>query len=461
MLRNLLRALGPRPPADAPANPDFAAAGPKGSASASVLPATAAPAPADAPAPAGPYAAAQSAQERGDHAAAFAIFRAHIAQSPDDVDAIATLGGALVRQARLDEAQGLLWPALARFPAAAPLLYNSGALAQARMQVDEAIRLFRLALACEPGFAMARYMLAILLLLKGEYGEGLLQLRARNELNGPPSTAWPRQVPRWEGQSLAGKRLLVWSDWGGLGDELQFARYLTPLASRWRPEELIFGCSDAGRRLYAALPGVDRAAVTLDSAEAVDYQAALLDLPVIFGTTLDNMPPAEPYLHAVAAEVAQWAQRLAGIGGRRIGLCWGAGFWGKATRSDKAVPLELLARLAALRDTHFVSLQKGPARAELPCPGLPVLDFDAHINDFGDTAALIQNLDLVISVDTSVAHLAGALGKPVILLLQWESGNFWLLDRADSPWYPSMRIVRQKVPRDWQGVIDQLLQLLS
>lgn len=443
MLRGLLRSLG----------------GAGSSAPAASAPA-AAPAQAPAMAPTDLYAAINEAGGRGDHAATMAIFRAHLAAQPDDIDAIATCGGYLIAQERFDEAQEVLAPALERYPNAAQLLYNAGSLAQARMRTDEAISLYRLALAAQPGFPMARFMLAIQLMLKGEYREGLLHFRARNDMGPEPATAWPRNVAPWEGQSLAGKRLLVWLDWGGLGDELQFARYLAPLARQYRPAALIFGCSDAGRRLYAAIPGVDLAASSFTDPN-VDYQIALLDLPIVFGTTLANMPPADPYLAADPADVARWKERLAGLHGRRVGLVWSSGFWGKTTRSDKSLPLELLAPLAALPDTHFISLQKGPGRDELPCPGLTILDFDAELNDLADTAALIENLDVVVSVDTSVAHLAGGLGKPVILMLKWESGNFWLLGRSDSPWYPGMRIARQDVPRDWSGVVRQVKDWLA
>ncbi|MDB5805252.1 MAG: repeat-containing protein [Betaproteobacteria bacterium] len=438
MLRNLLRSLNTPSATDA------------------------APVPVSAPdqAGAGPYQAAGQAQERGDHARVVEIFRAHLEQHPDDVDAAATFGGYLVSQKRLEEAAAVMLPALQRFPGAAPLLFNAGGLAQARRHTDEAIRLYRLALAAEPLFAMARFMLSIQLMLKGEYREGLILMRARNELANPPATGWPREIPRWQGQSLAAKRLLVWLDWGGLGDELQFARYLAPLARDCQPGELIFACSEAGRRLYAGIPGVNQALSLISDIE-VDYQVALLDLPVVFASDLDNMPSAAPYLAAPAADIARWAERLAPARGRKIGLCWGAGFWGGQTRSDKAVPLEMLAGLAALPQATFISLQKGPAREELPCPGLTILDFDAELNDLADTAALIHNLDLVISVDTSVAHLAGAVGKPVILMLKWESGNFWLLDREDSPWYPSMRIARQAGAGDWQSVVRRVLEMLA
>jgi hypothetical protein len=306
---------------------------------------------------------------------------------------------------------------------------------------------------------MARLILSSQLLLKGEYREGMILFRARNELSATPNLDWPRNLPRWEGEPLEGKRLLVWLDWGGLGDELQFARYLAPLVRDYRPDRLVLGCSREGQRLYAQIDGVSEANSALSGVE-VDYQIAILDLAVVYRTTLDNMPPAQPYLRALPADIERMAQRVEGLRGRKIGLCWGSGFWGKTTRSEKAIPLQQLICLSSLPDTEWVSLQKGPARAEMPCPGLAIHDFDADLHDMADTAALIENLDLVISVDTAVAHLAGALGKPVLMLLKWDSGNFWLLDREDSPWYPSMRIVRQSSQGDWESVAQQVLEIL-
>jgi len=280
-------------------------------------------------------------------------------------------------------------------------------------------------------------------------------------LSGASPTAWPRSVPRWSGESLAGKRLLAWLDWGGLGDEIQFARYLPMIAQQYRPGSLIAGCSQQSLRLLADMPGVDQAYSEMSNIE-VDYQVSLFDLPTLFGTTVAGVPAAAGYLAAAPQEARAWAARLAPLPGLRVGLCWGSGYWGaQRTRSDKAIPLALLAPLAGLADTHFICLQKGQAREEMPCPGMTMHDYDADLEDMADTAALIANLDLVISVDTSVAHLAGALGKPVLMPLKWASGNFWLLDTEDSPWYASMRIVRQPAAGDWNSVADHLLTLVA
>ena len=446
MLRGLLSALKISPAAPP-------ASGPKQAASSAVLE------PLPAPHDPDPYAAAAAADQRGDTEGATAVFRAHLDRHPDDISALATLGGRLLQLGQVEAAEAVLLPALRRFPAASPLLVNAGRAAQERMDVDRAIHFYRLALAADPGLAIAHFLLAVQLLLKGEYREGFIHLRARAEVSGADPTGWPREIPRWEGQSLIGKRLLVWLDWGGLGDELQFARYLAPLARDYQPARLVFCCRSEGRRLYAQIPGVDAAIAELKTVEA-DYQIALMDLPIIYATSLDNMLPATPYLAAPAAESARWAERLSGMSGRRIGLCWSSGYWG-GQRSEKALPLACLTPLAALPNTHLISLQKGPGRDELPCAGLMLYDFDTDLGDLADTAALIQNLDLVISVDTSVAHLAGALGKPVLMLLKRESGNFWLLDREDSPWYPSMQIIRQSGEGGWESVVQGVVEKLT
>jgi tetratricopeptide (TPR) repeat protein len=455
MLGGLLRSL------KAPARPAADIAVPATAVPSAPAAEPAAPLPPAAAAPAADLLAlAEQAMRRGDAAAALAAWRDHAGACPHDPEAAAMYGGQLVRHGRLDEAQSVLDTALRRFPASAPLLFNRAGVAQARMRVDEAIAFCRLALAAQPGLAMARFVLSTMLMLKGEYREAMLLFRARNELNAADPAAWPRNVPRWEGQPLAGKRLLVWLDWGGLGDELQFARYLAPLAREHRPARLVLGCTREGRRLYARIPGVD-AALHEPGGELVDYQIPIIDLALFYPPSPQSIPPGAAYLRAPQAEVERFAARLAPRAGRRIGLCWSSGFWGKSTRSDKSVPLEQLAVLADLPDIRWVSLQKGPGRNELRCPGLAIDDLDADLNDLADTAALIENLDLVVSVDTAVAHLAGALGKPVIMLLKWDSGNFWLLEREDSPWYPSMRILRQRTAGDWSEVAGRLKALLA
>jgi hypothetical protein len=198
-----------------------------------------------------------------------------------------------------------------------------------------------------------------------------------------------------------------------------------------------------------------------------DLQCAVMRLPYIAGTTLESIPATTPYLSADPADVAQWRSRLASLNGLRVGLCWA----GEQRRSPgylawdrrRSVTLSTLAPLGEVSGVRFISLQKGSpsAQAARPPQGMELHDFTADLHDFCDTAALIESLDLVISVDTAIAHLAGALDKPTWLLTPYDACWRWLLDREDSPWYPSLRQFRKPTPWDWDGVIGRLRHALQ
>jgi hypothetical protein len=205
---------------------------------------------------------------------------------------------------------------------------------------------------------------------------------------------------------------------------------------------------------------------TGDRLPPFDLHCPLMSLPHAFGTTLDTIPAATPYLSADPALAANWRERLVGLDGLRIGLVWAGGQWLAADRR-RSIALKALAPLGEVSGVSFVSLQKdGPsAQAADPPHGLVLHDFTGNLHDFEDTAALIVNLDLVISVDTSVAHLAGALGKPVWLLNRFDTDWRWLLNRDDSPWYPTLRQFRQPRPDDWNSAVcaarDALQRLMA
>jgi hypothetical protein len=207
-------------------------------------------------------------------------------------------------------------------------------------------------------------------------------------------------------------------------------------------------------RLLSRLPGVMEIIAAGDRLPPFDLHCPLMGLPHAFGTTLDTIPAATPYLSADPALAANWHERLVGLDGLRIGLVWAGGQWFAADRR-RSIALKALAPLGEVSGVSFVSLQKdGPAaQAADPPHGLVLHDFTADLHDFEDTAALIVNLDLVISVDTSVAHLAGALGKPVWLLNRFDTDWRWLLNRDDSPWYPTLRQFRQPRPGDWNSAV--------
>lgn len=192
-----------------------------------------------------------------------------------------------------------------------------------------------------------------------------------------------------------------------------------------------------------------------------------MSLPYAVGITLETIPPATPYLTADPADVAHWRERLADLAGLRVGLCWAGGrkHSGYQIVIDRrrSITLDTLAPLGGISGVQFISLQKGPSAAQAahPPPGLELHDCTEDLHDFADTAALVENLDLVISVDTSVAHLAGALGKPVWMLNRVDTDWCWLLDRDGSPWYPSLRQFRQPAPGDWTSVISRVRDALQ
>ncbi len=455
MLGRLIRGFAPRP-ADSRGESGVASAG-----------AARAGMPAYSPPGAGtPLSPAAMAEHNGEPAVAERLLRAAADLSPNDGDALGALGEFLLRTQRTDEARSLLEASLKRLPESAALLFACAHLARLSMDVDLAIDLFRLALAARPGFAAARFHLATQLFLKGQMREGFLHFRARREQPGHNTPFWAASIPVWHGESLTDKRLLIEIDWGGLGDEIQFARYIEMIHRDYRPLSLMVGCSAACRRLIAAIPGVDLAFVETGAVEA-DYHIGMMDIPCVYGTDMATIPAPPRYLDAPADDIAHWRQRLGTAPGLRVGLCWSAAYWGKGEgRSDKSVPLSQLAVLGQIEGLRFISLQKGAGCAELPCPGLQMEDYSGDLEDMADTAALIENLDVVVTVDTSVAHLAGALGKPVLMLLKRESGMFWLLERDISPWYRSVRILRQERRKvqngqgDWAEVCAQAAAFL-
>jgi hypothetical protein len=207
--------------------------------------------------------------------------------------------------------------------------------------------------------------------------------------------------------------------------------------------------------LLAGLPGVETVVAHGDPLPHFDLHCPMLTLPLLLGTRLDTIPGATPYLAAEPARVAAWRARLNGIAGLRIGLVW-AGNPAMAADRRRSVGLDRLAPLAAVPGVTFVSLQKGPAAKQAPPERMHLLDWTEELMDFGDTAALIEALDLVVTVDTSVVHLAGALGKKVWLLNRFDACWRWLRGREDSPWYPNLQQFRQAEAGGWDAVIARI-----
>ena len=408
-------------------------------------------------APVAPPAASEALIAAGSPAA-IAQARARLAGQPDDFDALFDLGRQLAWNGQHAQAEPLLRRASSLRPAAQEVLHLLGFGLKALGRLEQALAVGRLAVAAEPGASHTRVLLAQQLFLTEQYREAFLHFRARAGINGT-LPEWTGALPRWQGEPLEGLRLFVWLDWGGIGDELMFARYVPELLRAYRPAELHWNVLPQNRRLLAMVPGVSQ--VFSETATlAVDRHIPLLELPCMFGTELGTIPAAPVYLRSDAADRARWAVRLQPLPGLKVGLCWASGHWKndpefERDRLARSVPLELLTSLLKLPGISAISLQKG--RDAAPA-GLH--DFTAELDDMAQTAALIDNLDLVVSVDTSVAHLAAALGKPVLLLAAHGIGLFWG-PRARTPWYPSMRVLRQAAPGEWSAEIAQAAVLIG
>ena len=304
-----------------------------------------------------------------------------------------------------------------------------------------------------------RCNLAMTLLSMGDLKTGWKLFESRKESNGFKSGALAGRIPQWRGQAAPGKTLFVSSE-QGFGDTLQFCRYAAMakekgLAVRMRVQKPLV-------RLLQSLDGID-GVFAEPPAGAYDFQCPMMSLPLAFGTELDAIPYAGPYLRAPAADVRSWQDKLAGVAGFKVGLVWS----GQSRRQladfglshqQRSMPPEHFETLMGMDGIRFFNLQKDGPRSP---GGLSMQDHMDACQDFADTAALVMNLDLVITVDTAMAHLAGALGKPVWVLNRFSGCWRWLRNREDSPWYPTLRLFTQAAPGDWAGVMARVKQALA
>ncbi|MGE5472219.1 MAG: tetratricopeptide repeat protein [Bacteroidota bacterium] len=383
--------------------------------------------------------------------------------APDSAELHSNLAGLLLKLGQEAAAESLYRAAIRLQPGFAMAHSNLGVLLVDSGRQVEAEAAFREALAMQPDFLTARMNLGQLLLMQGRLAEGwpLYEGRQYVYLDGGSGPMVHRPAcPQWQGEALAGKAIIVMPE-QGLGDEIQFVRYLAWLKAQG-PVRLTLVCRPNQQALLQTLDGPDcvlslkEAATALDSH---DYWTFLLSLPLHAGTTLATVPCAIPYLHPEPARQARFAPLLAGDG-LRVGLVW-RGNPKHLNDAERSLPaLEVLAPLWTVPGVRFFSLQKSETALSWP-EGLPLTDLGPAIGDFADTAAFLSQLDLLIAVDTSVAHLAGALGLPCWLILPCYKTDWrWLQQRSDSPWYPSMRLFRQQQRGDWQAPVGELLQAL-
>jgi tetratricopeptide (TPR) repeat protein len=427
---------------------------------------------------------------------ALAAYGRALELNPECAEVHCNLGVALAECDRMGEAIACYQRALAINPAFANAHFNFANALRKDDQHERAIEIYRRAIELNPGFVQAYSNMAMsfndlgkhdlaleaydrAVELKPEWGEarwnrslthlvfgnferGWAEFDCRNRVDPPSSREFPGE--RWNGEDLSGKTI-VFNYEMGLGDSLNFVRYVPLVASR--ASRVILECQEPLRELFESVAGVDEV-ITLRKGEAYlryDVHCSLMRLPELFRSDAATMPRTVPYLRPSQERIGMWRMRMGARSSKlRVGLVW-AGSPEHQNDRQRSIPLNSFAPLAGAPGVEFFSLQRGAAAEQVASPpcGMKLIDLAGEIENMADTAALIEQLDLVISVDTSVAHLAGALGKAVWVLLAYVPDWRWMLDRADTPWYPSMRLFRQGRIGDWgtviQGVAERLKSL--
>ncbi|MFI5011711.1 MAG: tetratricopeptide repeat protein [Hyphomicrobiales bacterium] len=377
-------------------------------------------------------------------------------------EAMSNRGNILLKLLRFEEALAAYQAALTLRPRYVEALCSRGVALRQLEKFEEALSSFDEALAIDPGNAHTQNNRGALLLLLGDFERGWEAYESRWLKENLPANALPRIWPEWSKGPIAGKRILV-LDEQGLGDVIQFSRYLPLLAEAGA--DVTFLCRKSLHRLLSGLPAKLRLLEAPVEGGTFDCEIALVSLPKAFKTGLDNVPTPIRYLRAEETLVDRWAARI-GLEGLRVGIAW-QGSPNLKADTARAAPLRAFAPLAALPGVRLISLQKNSGVDQLAGGDASFAvetlgeDFDAGPDAFIDTAAVMANLDLVITCDTSIAHLAGALGKPVWVALKRVPDWRWLLEREDTPWYPTMRLFRQKERGEWGEVFGRMAQALA
>jgi len=426
---------------------------------------------------------------------AIGICRDLLAAHPDLPGALGLLGGILGQEGRVDEAIGLLKSALARQPNVGNWHLNLCALYRGKNMLDEALQSgleairhspdaaahrielalthltrgerdlaslrYREALAREPENPSAHMGLGELLLSLGEYTPGWMEYYWRNKLDQARGTLPKMTSAQWNGMKLPGGTLLLVAD-QGFGDMIQFARYIPWIKER--VPNLVIGWGPEVTALLGKHPDISVCFTKWADAPPHDAYSLLSSLPQIFGTELNSIPAPIPYMHMDPARIAHWARRLDAAFPEkrlRVGISWS----GRGTHPNNArrsVRLETLAPILATPGIDFVSLQKPfPDEDRAFAQTIPsFLELAPELTDFAETGAVIKNLDLVLAVDTAVVHLAGAIGSEAWVLVPEPADWRWLLERTDSPWYPTLRLFRQKRAGEWAPVLASVAQAL-
>lgn len=383
---------------------------------------------------------------------AVASYRTALSLRPDYAEAHFNLGITMKEQGRAEEAVACYRKAIAIRPDYCEAHYNLGNALRDLRQLVAATESYRRAINLRPDFADAHHNRALALLAQGDLPAGWAEYEWRWLTSQLHQARRSFTQPQWRGEPADGQTLLIHAE-QGFGDTIQFCRYV-PLAAE-RGLRVILEVQEPLVRLLQHVPGADRVLCRGADLPAFDWHCPMLSLPSALHTTLSTIPAVPAWLAADPARTEAWRTGLASVPGTgpQVGVAW-AGKPSNLADGRRSIAPDRLAPLFRVPGVRFVSLQHaGPKPADLW-----LIDFMDEMTDFADTAALIANLDLVISVDTAVAHLAASLGKPVWLLDRFDACWRWLDGRCDSPWYPSLRLYRQERPGDWESVLADVMR---
>ncbi|MBL4691651.1 MAG: tetratricopeptide repeat protein [Rhodospirillales bacterium] len=394
------------------------------------------------------FGAAMIQQNKGAEAAE--AFGRALEITPDQPETLSNLGSLLRNQGKYDDAVETLRKAVAVEPKLTEAHINLGNALKSRGDWDAAIDAYQHAISLEPDNAEIHWKQAQVLLMTGRFREGWAEYQWRTRCDDFQSLIWNVPGTPWDGSRLDGKTILIYCE-QNFGDSIQFVRYAETLAALGGT--VVVKCPPQLQTLFQNVPGVDRVVTHLDRSVIYGVQASLLSLPGLLGTDMESIPATVPYFKPPAAP----NRKLDGNGKLKVGIAW-AGSPAHKNDQNRSISLPLFKSLLDVEGFAFYGLQVGERSRDIARFGMSesINDQSRTLGNFTATASVMEELDLIISVDTSVAHLAGALGKPVWTLLPFAPDWRWLLGRDDSPWYPSMRLFRQPSPDDWQGVLEKV-----
>jgi tetratricopeptide (TPR) repeat protein len=389
---------------------------------------------------------------QGLFAEAIDRYRQALQKNPNDAPAYFNLGSVYLKQDLFIEAAECFRTALAIKPDYADAHNNLGLAYSGQQDFGRAAECYQRAFAFDAQHPSAFWNLSLLRLLQGDLQSGWRHYERRSSQPGQVRRSFTE--PLWDGTPLQGKAVLLYGE-QGMGDTIQFARFARLVKERGG--RVVVECQSALVNLLTGVAGIDQVVAQGQALPPFDVQMSLMSLGGIFQTTLDTIPGTMPYLHADETKTARWRNELKAVNGFKIGVVW-QGNPNQPDDRQRSVPLALFAPLAAVPGVQLLSLQVGPGKEQLDQAAFPIIDLGDRFdpNSLDDLAAVLSNLDLVVTVCTSVAHLAGALGVPGMVALRSVPYWCWHLDRPDSPWYPSLRLFRQKRQGDWSPVFANI-----